>query len=58
MNNERIWEVATLIKLVAGENIPAVTTVATQLKNNVNIDDWDKMDNIIYECYCKNGGLK
>lgn len=59
MNNERVWMISTLIKLVATENVPAITSVASSLKKRFDVEEMENInDNIIYECYCKAGGVK
>lgn len=56
--NSRVWEIATLIKLVANENINAISFVANNLRKHYTIEDIDTVDNyIIYDCYCKAGGI-
>lgn len=50
----RVWEIGTLIKLVAGEDIRAITFVANRLRMNYNVDDLEDVDNnMIYDCYCR-----
>ena len=47
-----IWEVSSIIKLVACMNINAICSVARSINNNFNYDDIDSIDdNIIYEAY-------
>lgn len=49
----RVWEIGTLIKLVAGEDIGAITFVANKLRMKYNVDDLEDVDNhMIYDCYC------
>lgn len=56
--NSRAWEVATLIKLVATENIQAICGVADTLCKHYEPEDLDMVDDhVIYECYCKRGGV-
>ena len=50
----RVYEVATIIKLVATLNVEAVCDVATKLLKNYELDDIDEIDNkIVYDAYCK-----
>ena len=51
----RVWEVATLIKLVAGMNIRSVGIVAMDLQKNYDLDNLEDeiTDNDIYDNYCK-----
>lgn len=50
-----MWEVATLIKLVAGMNIRSVGIVAMDLQKNYDLDNLEDeiTDNDIYDNYCK-----
>jgi len=59
--NARIWEIGTLIKLVAIEDIRAISTVASRLRKHYTPEQLDNVDNnIIYDCYCNehNKGVK
>lgn len=50
----RIYEVGTIIKLVAGMNIQAVCTVASNINKHYDLEDVDSIDNnCIYDAYCK-----
>ena len=52
----RIYEVATIIKLVATMNIKGVCTVANNLIKHYDEDTIDAIDNqLIYDSYCKCG---
>lgn len=54
----RIYEVATIIKLVTGLNIKSVCNVASNIVKHYNSDDIDKLDNnIIYEAYINEGKI-
>ncbi|WP_323736220.1 hypothetical protein PXD04_10115 [Methanosphaera sp. ISO3-F5] len=58
--NNRVWMISELIKLVAVEDIGAISFVANQLRKHYNTTDIEKMskaDNLmIYDCYCKKCG--
>ena len=50
----KVWEVASIIKLVTGLNIKSVCNVASNIVQHYETDDIDKIDdNIIYEAYIK-----
>jgi len=52
--DSRVWEVATIIKLVAGMNIRSVGIVANSLRRRYDVDNLDDVDNnMIYEEYCR-----
>lgn len=51
---DREWRIATLIKLVAEENVRAISQVASQLRKYYEVEDISGVDNsMVYECYCK-----
>lgn len=55
--NSRVWRIATLIKLVAVEDIPAISFIANKLRQHYDLEDIDDVDNmVIYECYCNYEG--
>ena len=50
----RVWEVSSIIKLVASMNINAICSVARSINSNFSCDDIVSIDdNIIYEAYIK-----
>lgn len=50
----KVWEVASIIKLVTGLNIKSVCNVASNIVQHYETEDIDKIDdNIIYEAYVK-----
>lgn len=50
----KVWEVASIIKLVTGLNIKSVCNVASNIVQHYETEDIDKIDdNIIYEAYIK-----
>lgn len=49
----RIWEIGTLIKLVAVNDINSICSIATTLRNTFEPEDIDLIDNkTIYDAYC------
>lgn len=52
--DSRVWEVATIIKLVAGMDIRSVGIVANNLRRRYDIDSLDDeiSNDDIYEQYC------
>lgn len=53
--NSLIWEISTLIKLVAVRDITAISLTANELrKRGTTLEELDKINpETIYECYCK-----
>ena len=53
--NSLIWEISTLIKLVAVRDITAISLTANELRKKGNtLEELDKINpEMIYECYCK-----
>jgi len=53
--NSLIWEISTLIKLVAVRDITAISLTANELrKRGTTLEELDKVNpEMIYECYCK-----
>ena len=53
--NSLIWEISTLIKLVAVRDITAISLTANELrKRGTTLEELDKLNpEMIYECYCK-----
>jgi len=50
----RVWEVASIIKLVTGLNIKSVCNVANNIVQHYETEDIDTIDdNMIYEAYVK-----
>lgn len=50
--NDHVWEVSSIIKIIASMNINAICNVAHNIRNNFSVDDIDNInDNVIYEAY-------
>lgn len=56
--NDRIWRISELIKLVAVEDITAISITATELKKRgQTLEELDLLDpQWIYQVYCSNCG--
>ena len=53
----QVWEVATLIKLVASHNPSRICKIATRIKH-IYDDDYDILDNnTIYNAYIEGGSI-
>ncbi len=55
MNNDyenRIWEIASVIKIVANMDITAICNVARKVNKHFSPEDIETLNNeLLYECY-------
>ena len=50
--NDHVWEISSIIKIIATMNIQAICSVACSIHDNFSVDDIDNLDNnVIYEAY-------